>query len=509
MAFTVEVYNKGVEDTMTIVWDEREDCRTVTQFPMHEITTYSGEEMLDRTFKIVYVTYKDGSPKPSEAFTLVTDIQYYNDYIVIEYYKTPDKVSSAIIMTRTIGGIGIEELSKFDAERDWVKMNNAVCGHDFEHIEMSKMTDKLTLNTMKTQYDHQWNTFVRKNHDYGNSFEKSLDTFGLVAGIVRMNDKFERLVSLNDPSKDAQIASESLVDTLEDLSNYAAMAACWLKGKHERNWAKERLTAIKKERLLILYKLERAILKSIDDKILDPEEFICSTIKQISDTVIMKERKGDMLVYMDIADDAGRIAKCVIDNDIPRNKYMGIISRYWHSLGINMPVELREFIYGVLNRYIYYMKKERGLLNVDSGMINADKIKVVPLLGGENEEDRKIAETTKRIDDMLEDIRKKSGGGIDRRIIPNPFNHKPDFDIKLDLEPYLKEHSKKCDEKRLDQAIDLFKYNAAAQAKSQEDIDELFERMLDRSLVSRVVSNGDGTFVAYWEPAEKEEDDED
>lgn len=32
---------------MTIVWDEREDCRTVTQFPMHEITTYSGEEKWD------------------------------------------------------------------------------------------------------------------------------------------------------------------------------------------------------------------------------------------------------------------------------------------------------------------------------------------------------------------------------------------------------------------------------------------------------------------------------
>lgn len=105
------------------------------------------------------------------------------------------------------------------------------------------MTDKLTPNTMKNQYNHQWNVFCKKNHDYGNSFEKSLDTFGLVAGIVRMNDKFERLVSLKDPSKDAQIASESLVDTLEDLSNYAAMAACWLKRKYERNWAKERLTA--------------------------------------------------------------------------------------------------------------------------------------------------------------------------------------------------------------------------------------------------------------------------
>ena len=97
------------------------------------------------------------------------------------------------------------------------------------------MTDKLTPNTMKNQYDHQWNVFCKKNHDYGNSFEKSLDTFGLVAGIVRMNDKFERLVSLNDPSKDALITSESLTDTLEDLSNYAAMAACWLKGIKEQN----------------------------------------------------------------------------------------------------------------------------------------------------------------------------------------------------------------------------------------------------------------------------------
>lgn len=103
------------------------------------------------------------------------------------------------------------------------------------------MTDKLTPNTMKGQYDHQYNVFCRKNHDYGNSFEKSLDTFGLVAGIVRMNDKFERLVSLNDPNKDAQISSESLVDTLEDLSNYAAMAACWLKRKKEADWKELRV----------------------------------------------------------------------------------------------------------------------------------------------------------------------------------------------------------------------------------------------------------------------------
>ena len=106
------------------------------------------------------------------------------------------------------------------------------------------MINKITPTSMRGQYDHQYNVFCRKNHDYGNSFEKSLDTFGLVAGIVRMNDKFERLVSLNDPSKDAQIASESLVDTLEDLSNYAAMAACYLKGKKVEDWKELRMKEI-------------------------------------------------------------------------------------------------------------------------------------------------------------------------------------------------------------------------------------------------------------------------
>lgn len=127
------------------------------------------------------------------------------------------------------------------------------------------MTDKLTPNTMKDQYDHQYNVFCRKNHDYGNSFEKSLDTFGLVAGIVRMNDKFERLVSLNDPSKDAQIASESLVDTLEDLSNYAAMAACWLKGKKAADWKELRMKELDGNIESIIKNADTSVVKTKDN----------------------------------------------------------------------------------------------------------------------------------------------------------------------------------------------------------------------------------------------------
>lgn len=102
---------------------------------------------------------------------------------------------------------------------------------------------KLNPQTMKNQYDHQYDTFCRKNHDYGNSFEESLDQFGIVASIVRMSDKMKRLDSLTDESKTQQVGSESLLDTLEDLSNYAAMTACWLRGIREEDGDKDTVYA--------------------------------------------------------------------------------------------------------------------------------------------------------------------------------------------------------------------------------------------------------------------------
>ena len=83
---------------------------------------------------------------------------------------------------------------------------------------------------MKKLFDEQLRTFVQKNSDYGNSFERSLETHGLLASIVRMEDKMNRLSTLEQGDKDAQISSESLSDILMDLSNYATMTAAWLEG---------------------------------------------------------------------------------------------------------------------------------------------------------------------------------------------------------------------------------------------------------------------------------------
>lgn len=69
-------------------------------------------------------------------------------------------------------------------------------------------------------------TYAAKNHDYGNSFEQSLDEFGLVASVVRLGDKMNRIKSLI--KKEAKVKDESIKDTLLDLASYSVMALMWL-----------------------------------------------------------------------------------------------------------------------------------------------------------------------------------------------------------------------------------------------------------------------------------------
>lgn len=79
-------------------------------------------------------------------------------------------------------------------------------------------TDRMAL-IFKESLD----TYKAKNADYGDSFSKSYQEFGLTAPIVRMSDKMERLKTLS--KADAQVKDESIHDTLIDLGNYAFMTA--------------------------------------------------------------------------------------------------------------------------------------------------------------------------------------------------------------------------------------------------------------------------------------------
>lgn len=75
-------------------------------------------------------------------------------------------------------------------------------------------------------------TYRDKNADYGDSFSKSYQEFGMTAPIIRMSDKMERLKSLS--KAEAKVKDESKRDTLIDLANYAMMTVIELDIENEK-----------------------------------------------------------------------------------------------------------------------------------------------------------------------------------------------------------------------------------------------------------------------------------
>lgn len=61
-----------------------------------------------------------------------------------------------------------------------------------------------------------------KNWDYGDSFGKSFEEWGMTMPCIRLNDKLNRLCSLTKNSSQ-RVQDESIEDTLKDLATYSVM----------------------------------------------------------------------------------------------------------------------------------------------------------------------------------------------------------------------------------------------------------------------------------------------
>ena len=78
--------------------------------------------------------------------------------------------------------------------------------------------------------------YSKKNHDYGNSFDKGMDNIGMAYGVGRIYDKMNRLITLT--KKEAQVKDESIDDTLRDLACYSMMMLAYRKRQIEKEHSK-------------------------------------------------------------------------------------------------------------------------------------------------------------------------------------------------------------------------------------------------------------------------------
>ena len=72
------------------------------------------------------------------------------------------------------------------------------------------------------------NLYEAKNRDYGDSFSKSFQEWGLPMSCIRLSDKLNRLGSFAK-KQEMLVSDERVEDTLMDLANYAIMTLVELK----------------------------------------------------------------------------------------------------------------------------------------------------------------------------------------------------------------------------------------------------------------------------------------
>lgn len=89
----------------------------------------------------------------------------------------------------------------------------------------SETNTKESIERFKSIQEEGLKLYIRKNHDYGDSFDKSLDEDGLVVAKIRLKDKIRRFETL---LKSDALVPESIEETLIDVANYAIMTISWL-----------------------------------------------------------------------------------------------------------------------------------------------------------------------------------------------------------------------------------------------------------------------------------------
>lgn len=83
------------------------------------------------------------------------------------------------------------------------------------------------LNGMEHLLNQELSVYELKNQKYGDSFNKSVEKYGLISALTRMSDKWNRIENLiltHDNGTD----DESLKDSLMDLANYCNMTILFL-----------------------------------------------------------------------------------------------------------------------------------------------------------------------------------------------------------------------------------------------------------------------------------------
>ena len=83
------------------------------------------------------------------------------------------------------------------------------------------METKNCVQTFEGVLKEMKELYNKKNNDYGNSFSETIQEFGFIPAIARLNDKFKRVKKL--VKGESMSVRESMRDNLIDIANYCVL----------------------------------------------------------------------------------------------------------------------------------------------------------------------------------------------------------------------------------------------------------------------------------------------
>ena len=179
---------------------------------------------------IAQVMYKFEDDDPQEKFVVIrlnssTDFPKGKETLVLEKFivkvKLDDEIKKQMFGVDVIDEEACKKMHDFCYGKEALKdVKTAIEVQGFEQVT-SEMRE----------------LYKQKNHDYGNSFGRSFQKYGLISAITRISDKWERIDSLTQ--KQAEVKDESIRDTLIDLANYCVMTIMELDKKKADSEQKE------------------------------------------------------------------------------------------------------------------------------------------------------------------------------------------------------------------------------------------------------------------------------
>ena len=125
--------------------------------------------------------------------------------------------------------VKITSIDIFEVELKAIKTN---CKNNYEDFILNNLKDLFihTISYLSTEYyelvydilKELETLLIRKNKDYNNSFDKTVNEYGYVVIAIRLEDKINRLKNLKNNKN--QVTNESLKDTLLDIAGYCVLA---------------------------------------------------------------------------------------------------------------------------------------------------------------------------------------------------------------------------------------------------------------------------------------------